>query len=50
MKTSGMSDVKRWVISYGADAMVIEPEKLKKEIVKELAVAKENYKNPRREF
>lgn len=43
MKTSGLNDVKRWVLSYGADARVIEPEKLKKEIIKELAIAKENY-------
>lgn len=30
IKTSGLNDVKRWVLSYGADAKVIEPEKLKK--------------------
>ena len=45
MKTSGFNDVKRWVLSCGADARVIEPEKLKKEIIKELAAAEGNYKN-----
>lgn len=44
MKTSGMNDVKRWVLSYGADARVIEPEKLKIEIIRELAASGENYK------
>ncbi len=47
MKTSGFYDVKRWVLSYGADAKVIEPEKLRKEIIKELETAKGSYKNPR---
>ena len=35
MKTSGWWDVKRWVLSHGGDAEVLEPEKLRKEIREE---------------
>jgi predicted DNA-binding transcriptional regulator YafY len=44
MSTSGWWDVKKWILSYGAEAMVLEPEELKKEIIDEIEVAKENYK------
>ena len=43
MQTSGMWDVKRWVLSYGAQAKVIEPEDLRQEIADELKVAYGNY-------
>ena len=35
---------KRWVLSYGANAKLLEPEKLRKEIVDELEVAKDKYR------
>jgi predicted DNA-binding transcriptional regulator YafY len=44
MRTSGWWDVKRWVLSYGRNAKVLEPEELKKEIVDELTAAKDSYK------
>lgn len=43
MKTSGWWDVKRWVISYGSDAMVLEPEEMKNEIITELKSLVELY-------
>ena len=33
LKTSGWWDVKRWVLSFGAEAVVLEPEALREEIV-----------------
>lgn len=43
MKTSGMWEIKRWVLSFGADAKVLAPDKLKAEIVNELHLTKDNY-------
>jgi len=36
MQTYGWIDVKRWVLSFGSDARVISPEKMKKEILEEI--------------
>jgi predicted DNA-binding transcriptional regulator YafY len=36
MKTSGRWDLKKWVLSYGGEARVLEPEDLRKEIRDEL--------------
>ena len=44
MNTSGWFDIKRWVLSYGTNAKVLEPEKLRKEIIDELEVAKDKYR------
>lgn len=44
MSTSGWWDVKRWVLSFGADAKVLEPIELRKEIVEELEAAEDRYK------
>ena len=44
MRTSSWWDVKRWVLSYGREAKVLEPEELKKEIIDEVKAAKDNYK------
>ena len=44
MSTSGWWDVKRWVLSFGADAKVLQPIELRKEIVEELEAAKHKYK------
>lgn len=43
METSGWWDVKKWVLSWGGDAMVLEPEALKKEIIDELKAAQRCY-------
>ena len=43
MTTSGMWDVKRWVLSYGEHAEVMEPEELKEEIAEELKAACKKY-------
>jgi predicted DNA-binding transcriptional regulator YafY len=43
METSGWWDVKRWVLSYGSEATVLEPEILRKEIMDELKTAWELY-------
>jgi predicted DNA-binding transcriptional regulator YafY len=39
MKTSGWWHVKKWVMSFGAEAKVLEPEGLKNEIIGEFARA-----------
>jgi predicted DNA-binding transcriptional regulator YafY len=36
MTTSGYRDVKRWVMSFGKEAGLLEPEGMKKEIEEEL--------------
>lgn len=43
MHTSGRWDIKKWVLSYGAEAKVLEPEDLRNEISDELAAAQGNY-------
>lgn len=43
MKTSGRQDVKRWVLSFGSDAKVIEPQDLREETLNELALAVARY-------
>lgn len=44
MRTSGRWDVVRWVLSYGGDATVLEPEELKKSIADQLTKRLKNYK------
>jgi len=44
MDTSGWWDVKRWVLSYGSDAKVIEPEAFRMEIADELRAAGNLYR------
>jgi len=39
METSGWWDVKRWVLSYGSGAKVLEPEEFKMDITEELEAA-----------
>jgi predicted DNA-binding transcriptional regulator YafY len=45
LKTSGWFDVKRWILSFGAKAEVIEPEDLRTEIFGELSDMVNQYKN-----
>jgi predicted DNA-binding transcriptional regulator YafY len=44
MTTSGYRDVKRWVMSFGKQAQILEPEKMKKEIEAELKEVLEKMK------
>lgn len=43
MQTCGWFDVKRWILSFGKDARVIEPEKMKNEIIEEAGQIAKNY-------
>jgi predicted DNA-binding transcriptional regulator YafY len=43
MTTSGVWDVKKWVLSFGAHAMVLAPDVLKNDIMAELITAREQY-------
>lgn len=43
MKTSGWWDVKKWVLSFGKNAEVLEPVKMRYEIRAELSATLENY-------
>ena len=43
MQTSGWWDVKKWVLSFGAEASVLEPEELRCEIAEELGRARARY-------
>ncbi len=44
LNTSGIDDVKRWVLSYGAEAEVLEPRELREDIRKEFESAVQRYK------
>ena len=43
MKTSGWYDVKKWVLSFGADARVLEPLHLRDKIRKEVEMMLQGY-------
>lgn len=43
IQTCGWFDVKRWVLSFGKDAMVLEPENMRAEILEEVRLMTENY-------
>lgn len=44
MKTSGWWDVKKWVLSFGAEAEVLEPAELRNEIIAEIKRLKNTYR------
>lgn len=43
MKTSGWYDVKRWVLGFGAEAVVVRPEQMREQVIAELMDAKRKY-------
>jgi predicted DNA-binding transcriptional regulator YafY len=43
MKTSGCRDIKKWVLSYGAEAMVLDPDSLRREIHDEWRAVERKY-------
>jgi predicted DNA-binding transcriptional regulator YafY len=45
MTTSGSWDVKKWILSQGANAEALEPKELRDEIIEELEAARKMYKN-----
>jgi predicted DNA-binding transcriptional regulator YafY len=45
IETSGWDDLKRWVMSLGSEAVVLEPKTLKAEIIKDLKQLLKRYNN-----
>lgn len=43
MDTSGMYEIKKWILSHGAEAKVLSPKKLKDEVIRELKSMKKQY-------
>jgi predicted DNA-binding transcriptional regulator YafY len=43
LKTSGWFDVKKWILSFGAEAELLEPVELRREIIEELSGAQRLY-------
>jgi len=43
LKAAGLTDLTRWVLSYGEHALVLKPEKLRRRVVEALAAALEQY-------
>ena len=43
--TSGWYDVKKWILSFGADAELLEPEDKRKEIMEEISRTAELYRS-----
>lgn len=43
MRTSGWYDVKRWILSFGQDAEILEPLELREEVLEELRNNLERY-------
>lgn len=46
LTTSGVFDLKKWVLSFGSEAQVLEPADLASEISAEIEKMAENYKKP----
>ncbi len=45
MNTSGWFDVKKWILGFGSDALVVKPEEMREEIVEEMKNGLELYGN-----
>lgn len=43
LKTSGLNDIKRWILSYGAGAIALEPSQLVELVKKEVKAINDNY-------
>ena len=43
MTTSGLGDVMRWVMQYGSDAEVLEPEELRQSMIKDISLMQQRY-------
>lgn len=43
MTTSGMGDVMRWVLQYGSDAEVLEPEELRRAMIDDISLMQQRY-------
>lgn len=43
IKTSGWWDIKKWVLSFGAEARVLKPEKLRKAVIEEIKAGLARY-------
>jgi predicted DNA-binding transcriptional regulator YafY len=44
IKTSGWYDVKKWILSFGSEAELLEPEALRREITEEINGAQRLYR------
>jgi predicted DNA-binding transcriptional regulator YafY len=44
LEVAGLSEVKSWVLSFGAGAKVLEPERLRRDVQQELAKALRQYR------
>jgi len=45
IRSSGRGDIIRWVLSWGADALILEPEDMRQEVIKELRTTIWNYES-----
>lgn len=48
MVTSGGYDIKRWVLSYGGDAELLEPQWLREEIIEEMQLSLKQYQKKKK--
>jgi len=44
MTTSGGYDIKKWVLSFGGDAEILEPQWMRDEIIEEMELSLKKYK------
>jgi predicted DNA-binding transcriptional regulator YafY len=49
-RVAGLDEIKRWILSFGPEAAVLEPEKLKEMVRKDLAKNLTQYSEPRASF
>ena len=49
-RVAGLDEIKRWVLSFGSEALVIEPERLKEMVRKDLSRNLAQYSKPTRSF
>ncbi len=44
VETGSLEEIKKWILGFGKDILVLEPESLKEEIMKEIEEMQENYR------